>query len=187
MRKALFFFFLILVSFLTVSAAVAQELVVFTNDTAMTVKGHSEKDGWIFIKLNEGEFAVPKARIKMITKLDGSAISSQNGGSSAPKLSLVQDQGREQKQDLLPRREAAIRDGMRAPMSRLQNLRKGPASKQSEDDAGSSEVEGDDEGDDEGTDDDEASPETPQPPVPVPQMPMQVNRPGSPSPVLQRR
>jgi len=186
MRKALFFFFLIAVSFLAVSAAGAQELVVFNNDTAMTAKGHSEKDGWVFIKLNEGEFAVPKAQIKKITKLDGSAISSPKAESSAPKISLGQDSAGEQKRELLPRRETAVRDGMRAPMSRMQNLHKGP--KQSEDNAGSSEGEDDDEGGDEGADDDEdGPPEPPQPPAPVPQMPMQVNRPGTPSPVLQRR
>lgn len=66
MIKKLLFFFL-LFSIFTFSSF-CQEVVVFKDDRSMTVKSHSEKDGFVFLKLPEGEIAVPKKQIKEIRK-----------------------------------------------------------------------------------------------------------------------
>ena len=82
MKKILVFLALSFLFAAWSGAALSQELVVFTNDTAMSVKSHSEKNGYIFLYLQEGQIAVPRERVKEIIK----SKASRSGGSegSAP-------------------------------------------------------------------------------------------------------
>lgn len=73
MIKKLLFYFLVFAIFAI--SSFCQEVVVFIDDRSMLVKNHSEKNGFVFLRLSGGEIAVPKKQIKEIRKESGTSSS----------------------------------------------------------------------------------------------------------------
>lgn len=82
MMKKIWFFPVLI--FLFALTTISQEVVVFSDDRSMTVKSHREKDGFVYLQLQEGEIAVPKKQIKEVRKESVAVISVSNVDS--PKL-----------------------------------------------------------------------------------------------------
>lgn len=185
MRRALVFLLTICLFALWGAGSAAQELVVFTNDTAMVIKGHSEKGGYVFLTLAEGQIAVPKARVKEITKFE-LLNRGQRGDEPAPGLKVRPDMGKVHVEV-----KDGRRDGLRSPMGKRPGLARPAAAGQDkgedaeEDDADNDA--GSDEGDDEAGDDDVEAPPEPEPQPAAPERPPQVAKPAVSTPVLQRR
>jgi len=57
-----------------------QEVVIFVDDRSMVVKSHSEKEGFIYLKIEGGEIAFPKKQVKEIRKEEGSKLASADVG-----------------------------------------------------------------------------------------------------------
>lgn len=68
MKRILFFYVVFLFFSFLVLPALSQEIIIFSDDRSLAVRGHSEKNGFIYLKMSEGEFAVPKSRVKEIRK-----------------------------------------------------------------------------------------------------------------------
>ena len=139
MKRVLFFLAVSIFLASWSGAACSQELVVFTNDTAMSIKSHSEKGGYIYLTLQEGQIAVPKERVKEIRKSNASRGTASEAQPS-PR----------------PRQEPAVqasvntdaKGGFRKPMGRPSGLRTPVADDDDDDEDDEAEGDDDDDGDD---------------------------------------
>lgn len=185
MKKALWLSFVAVLLSLWAAGSAAQELVVFTNDTAMVVRSHSEKGGYVFLILAEGQIAVPKSRVKEITKFE-QLNQGQRGGETAPGLKLRPDVGKTRVEV-----KDGRRDGFRSPMGKPPGIpRPAQAAQdkgQDEEEADENDDEAEDEGDNDSGDDEVEAPPEPEPQPAVPERPPQVVRPSPATPVLKRR
>jgi hypothetical protein len=160
------FFFLMLLWFFP---AYSQELVVFKNDTALLVRKHVEKGGFIYLSLSEGEMAVPKDRVKEIKKTDGSVAMPLPEGSEKPEASG---------KAAAPRGSAdrANKKGFRSPLGLKEPKPRLPNAGGKPDSSGGDES--DDDSADDGTDDEggdtnesDRQPQNPPPRIPAKMLP----------------
>lgn len=169
MKKTLFFLIVSIVAAVWSSRTFSQELVVFIDDTAMSVKSHTEKGGYIYLTLQEGQIAIPKNRVREIRKLK----SSRNDTPSQYTQPVPRNESGQESTDN-PAKDTG-RDGFRKPMGRPPGIRK-PAS-------GEDKEEGDDEDDgsgnasaadedDEGEEKESAAPAQQEPSEPRPGRPL---------------
>jgi hypothetical protein len=176
MNKTLFFSISFFLLFLSAAPVCSQELVVFSNDTALTVRSHKEKDGFIYLTLPEGEFAVPKNRVKEIRKT-GAILAFSAGADPVKNISSA----------VLPTVEPLKKKAFKPQAGRQL-----PGRPPNQDSAGNNDDEGDDENASEDTDsdeDDENVSELKPPPNALPLLPMKsiMEKPGrTPSPVVRQ-
>jgi hypothetical protein len=72
--------FLLIASLIGIIPVFCQEVIIFVDDRSMVVKSHSEKEGFIYLKIEGGEIAFPKKQVKEIRKEDGSKLTTTNTG-----------------------------------------------------------------------------------------------------------
>ncbi len=168
MKKTLFFLAVSILAAAWSSRTLSQELIVFIDDTAMSVKSHSEKGGYIYLTLQEGQIAIPKDRVREIRKLK----SSRNDAPSQYIPPVPRNESGQESADK-PAKDTG-RDGFRKPMGRPPGIRK-PASGEDEEEG---EDEDDDSGDASGADEDDEGEEK-ESAAPAQQEPSQP-RPGRP-------
>ena len=175
MKRVLLFLAVSLLLASLSGAAFSQELVIFTNDTAMSVKSHSEKGGYIYLTLQEGQIAVPRERVKEIKRSNapkGASSAQYTPAVSNPEPAREEDGGRA---------NGASREGFRKPMGRPHGLR-APSSGDDEDEMDDEDDEsGDPSADDDEDDEEEAPSASPKEPVePRPARPMVPEKFGKP-------
>ena len=177
MKKNLFFFITLFSLTFGFPPFYSQEIVIFQDDRALVVKSHSEKDGFVYLKVNEGEFAVPKRQVKEIRKTD----------TNLAEVSIPQNAPGFTRENPSDEKQTA-KTGVRVPMKRPQGMshpvRVGAANDKSDEDDEDTADSDQDTADEE---DDEAEPQGPPSRVIQPQSaaPGKVGRPVP--PVAKRR
>ena len=73
----------------------AQDVVVFTDQRSLVVSGHREEGGWVFLRLESGEFAVPKALIAEIRNEGTQAGESAKAAAQIPAPALAEEARKE--------------------------------------------------------------------------------------------
>ena len=165
MKKNLFLSILFFVMVFSFVPLYSQEIVIFQDDRALVVSGHSEKNGFVYLRISEGEFAVPKSRIKEIKK-ENVSLTTVSIQQTAPGGFL------QEKSPGNGQTKAIVRGPMQKVHSALSTrnlVRATPLSATSKNDNNSDE-EANSNDEDNGGNEAEAEPEEPQ--TPAPQRPM---------------
>jgi|GEM_PF-4762759 len=81
----------------------AQDVVVFTDQRSLVVSGHREEGGWVFLRLESGEFAVPKTLIAEIRDEGSQARESAKAAAQIPEPVAAPALAEEARKEPVPR------------------------------------------------------------------------------------